>query len=243
MNLIVDVGNTFMKLAVFQRQKLMFENRIEEKNFLKEITKIFKKYPDISHAIVSSVSKCPEEDIKALSVFCKVHLLTNNSIVPFQSKYTTPKTLGMDRVALVTAAFYNHTSDNTLIIDAGTCITYDFINEDSEYLGGAISPGIQMRFKALNEFTARLPLIETSESVSLIGNSTESSIASGVLNGVAMEIDGIIDEYQKKFKDLTVILTGGDSHFLSKRLKNTIFANPKILLEGLNYILELNKDE
>ncbi|UNZ00145.1 type III pantothenate kinase [Zhouia spongiae] len=242
MNLIVDAGNTFMKLAVFQREKVIYESKIEEQDFLKEITKIFKNFPETSRAIISSVSKCPEVYVKALSVFCKVHLLTPKSKVPFINKYKTPETLGMDRVALVTAAFYTSKSKNTLIIDSGTCITYDFVNANGEYLGGAIAPGIKMRFKALNKFTARLPLVADECPEKLIGNSTETSIASGVLNGMVFEIDGTIDEYQRNFKDLTVILTGGDSHFLSKRLKNTIFANPKILLEGLNYILELNKD-
>ncbi|MCB0371513.1 MAG: type III pantothenate kinase, partial [Muricauda sp.] len=131
---------------------------------------------------------------------------------------------------------------NTLVIDAGTCITYDMVNDAGEYIGGAISPGVRMRYKAMNQQTAGLPLLEPAEILDIIGNSTESCMHSGVINGVACEVDGVIDQYLSRFQDLTVILTGGDAHFFAKRLKNTIFANSKFLLEGLNCLLEYNKD-
>ena len=127
-----------------------------------------------------------------------------------------------------------------LIIDAGTCITYDFINTNNEYLGGAISPGIRLRYRTLNNLTANLPLLDTQLPQDIIGNSTQNSIHSGVVFGVLKEIDGVIDEYVKKYSDLTVILTGGDTKFLSNQLKNSIFANSNFLLEGLNFILEYN---
>jgi len=132
---------------------------------------------------------------------------------------------------------------NVLIIDAGTCITYDFINHKNEYLGGAISPGIKMRYNALHNLTANLPLLEAKPPKDLIGKSTSESIHSGIVNGILKEIDGIVLEYQKKYQDLTVILTGGDTKFLSKQLKSSIFANSNFLLEGLNFILEFNTNE
>ena len=129
-----------------------------------------------------------------------------------------------------------------MIIDAGSCITYDFINTENEYQGGAISPGIRMRYKALNNLTANLPLLGTEIPNSIIGDSTESSIHSGIIYGVLNEIDGVIANYKEKYPDLTVILTGGDSYFLSKQLKSSIFANSNFLLEGLNHILQFNSN-
>ena len=168
-------------------------------------------------------------------------MLSHESKVPFKNSYATPQTLGIDRIALATAAFYHAPHKNTLVIDAGTCITYDMVNDFDEYLGGAISPGLEMRYKAMHQQTSALPLLPVEAPLDLIGNTTNSSMHSGVVNGICAELDGIIDQYATRFKDLTVILTGGDSHFLSKRLKNTIFADSKFLLKGLNYLLEYNK--
>jgi type III pantothenate kinase len=163
--------------------------------------------------------------------------------VPFQNHYKSPETLGVDRIALVSAAVKNYKEHNVLIIDAGTCITYDFINRENKYLGGAISPGIRLRYQSLNNLTANLPLIKTKMPQNVIGNTTEESIHSGIINGIINEIEGTISRYDEKYKDLTVILTGGDANFLSKRLKSSIFANSNFLLEGLNYILEFNTNK
>ena len=131
-------------------------------------------------------------------------------------------------------------TDYVLIIDAGTCITYDFIDSKNNYLGGAISPGVYTRYKSLNNLTANLPLLKPRSVKNITGNSTAKSMHSGVVKGVLLEIDGVINTYKEKYEDLTVILTGGDCKFLSKQLKNSIFANSNFLLEGLNYILEFN---
>ena len=128
-----------------------------------------------------------------------------------------------------------------MVIDAGTCITYDMINDYGEYLGGAISPGLLMRYNALHSQTSKLPQLQKEDPIDLIGNSTETCIHSGVVHGISLEIDGLIDQYSSRFSHLTVILTGGDAQFLSKRLKNTIFAHSNFLLEGLNYLMEYNK--
>lgn len=241
MNLIVDVGNTNIKLAVFSENTLLWQQKLDPEDFPKGVKKVFKKYSAIQTAIISSVGLFDQKYISVLAIFVEVHLLNHSTKIPFKNSYATPQTLGMDRVALATAAFYHNPGANTLVIDAGTCITYDMINDYGEYLGGAISPGLRMRYSALHEYTSKLPLLEPQEFYDIIGNSTNASIHSGVLNGICREIDGVIGQYQSRFEDLTVILTGGDAQILSKRLKNTIFAHSNFLLEGLNYLLEYNK--
>ena len=241
MNLIIDAGNTFVKLAVFENGSILYDENTEVSNLIKKVKEVFDNYPKIEWAIVSSVVNLTKKQINALAIFCNVHILDQKSKTPFKNSYATPQTLGVDRIALATAAFYHNPKGNTLVIDAGTCITYDMINDIGEYLGGGISPGLAMRYKALHQNTSKLPFLDIKDPIDLIGNTTDSSIHSGVVNGVCAEIDGVIDQYKSRFKDLTVILTGGDALFLSKRLKNTIFALSKFLLEGLNYLLDYNK--
>ncbi len=241
MNLIVDVGNSRAKFAVFEKNALLFDSTIATEKVAVHIKDLFNRFPKIKNAIVSSVGNLNEKDFAVLSIFCEVHVLSHNSKVPFKNSYATPQTLGVDRIALATAAFYHNPNANTLVLDAGTCLTYDMVNDYGEYLGGAISPGLYMRYRALSEQTSKLPLLQPEELLDFIGNSTETSIHSGVLNGISVEMDGVIDQYRSRFSDLTVILTGGDSQILSKRLKNTIFAHSKFLLLGLNYLLEYNK--
>lgn len=239
MNLIIDVGNTRIKTAVFDNSKMIHNESLTNDSFVSEAKKIIKKYKCTS-AIISSVGSVNKSQIDELRAEISLIELDYNTKVPFVNKYATPKTLGVDRIALVSSAISKYPNKNVLIIDAGTCITYDFVNNEGNYYGGAISPGLQMRYKALNVFTKKLPLLEPSEKFELLGNSTETSIHSGIINGVINEIDGIIKQYRKKNTDLTVVLTGGDVNFLSNRLKNGIFANPNFLLEGLNTILTYN---
>ncbi|QLG45788.1 type III pantothenate kinase [Costertonia aggregata] len=241
MNLIIDAGNTLVKLAVFNDAKMIFDQQSKKEHVAKQVKEVCDHYPQISHSIISSVSNLDTKVKAVLSIFSIVHELGHNSKTPFKNSYATPQTLGVDRMALATAAFYHNPHANTLVIDAGTCITFDMLNDYGEYLGGAISPGIQMRYKAMNEHTAKLPLLKAEEIHDFIGNTTEKSMHSGVVNGVCNEIDGVIHQYKSRFEDLTVILTGGDALFLSKRLKNTIFAHSNFLLQGLNYLLEYNK--
>jgi len=241
MNLILDVGNTRVKIAVYEHGSCIFCGKIGVADFSKEIEKIFEKFPKIEYGIVSSVGFLGKTAIILLSNKCALHVLSSNSKIPLQNKYATPSTLGADRIALAVAAYYSYAKQNTLVIDAGTCITYDMVDATGAYLGGAISPGLHMRYEALYKQTSKLPLLEVTDFIDFIGNSTEQSIHSGVINGVCIEIDGVIGQYLSRFTDLTIILTGGDAQFLSKRLKNTIFAHSKFLLEGLNYLLENNK--
>ncbi|RKN83362.1 type III pantothenate kinase [Ulvibacterium marinum] len=241
MNLIVDVGNTLTKLAVFNGETLVFHQNTKPEDVARQIKEVCDRYPDITNAIISNVGKLDKTVMAVLNIFCAVHELSPSSKKPFKNSYATPQTLGQDRVALATAAFYHNHNGNTLVIDAGTCVTYDMMNDYGEYLGGAISPGLSMRYKAVHEQTSNLPLLQPFEPLDFIGNSTETGIHSGIVNGICLEIDGVIDQYRRRFEDLTVILTGGDAHFLSKRLKNTIFADSNFLLKGLNHLLEYNK--
>ncbi|MBM1104698.1 type III pantothenate kinase [Aurantibacter crassamenti] len=241
MNLVIDAGNTLIKVAVFDKKQLIFQEIIDEKGLPLRLKEICDVYSKVKWGMVASVRNLDPKTLAVLSVFCNVMQLTQNTSTPYKNSYATASTLGVDRIALATAAFYHNPRGNTLVLDAGTCLTYDMVNDYGEYLGGAISPGLNMRYRALHEQTAKLPLLEKSDVLDFIGNSTETSIHSGVFNGMCAEIDGVIDQYKLRFRDLTVILTGGDADFLSKRLKNPIFANPNFLLEGLNYLLEYNK--
>lgn len=240
MNLIVDVGNTYVKFAVFNGLDLIYKVSFKLKEFKKQYKTFKKTFPELENAIIASVGRLSKVQVALIGNDLKVIELSSKTKLPFKNLYQTPKTLGVDRIALVAASVQQFPRKNVLIIDAGTCVTYDFITKDNHYLGGAISPGIRLRYKALNNLTANLPLLETELPKNIIGDSTETSIHSGVVNGVIKEIDGIINQYLEDYSDLTVILTGGDTKFLSNQLKNTIFANSNFLLEGLNFILEYN---
>lgn len=242
MNLIIDVGNSYVKFAVFQQGNLLHKLTTTLETFDKTFESIRSNFTEIERAIIASVGKLQPFQIENVKKRLKVLVLNSEVNVPFKNLYKTPKTLGVDRIALVCAAVHQYPAANVLIIDAGTCITYDFVTANEEYLGGAISPGLRLRYKSLHNLTANLPLLDVEIPKDLIGDNTINSIHSGVVNGILEEIDGIIAQYRKKFSDLTVILTGGDANFLSNQLKNSIFANSNFLLEGLNFILEFNTD-
>lgn len=239
MNLIVDIGNSRIKIAVFNKDELIYNEVFTNDSFVEATLNLIEKF-NCKNAIISAVGILNKNEIDQIKAKIKVIELDSSTKIPFFNNYATPKTLGVDRIALVAAAVSRYENQNVLIIDAGTCITFDFVTASKKYLGGAISPGIEMRYKSLNKFTNKLPLLMREETTSLIGTSTETCIHSGVINGVISEIDSIIAKYRKKNKDLTVVLTGGDANFLSNRLKNGIFANPFFLLEGLNTILTFN---
>ncbi len=243
MNLVIDVGNTSIKLGVFKGNVIVHKETLKSKNLLDFIQKINTDYPLIDCALISSVSNIKEEDVNVVKDLFKTIILDHKTQMPFRNLYTTPTTLGVDRLALVAAAVDQFPKKDVLIIDAGTCITYDFKNYRDEYLGGAIAPGLALRYNSLHNFTSKLPLLGIESPKNLIGDSTNQAIHSGVVYGVLYEIEGVIAEYCNTYPDLTVILTGGDAHFLSKRLKNSIFATSNFLLEGLNYILAFNNSQ
>lgn len=242
MNLILDIGNTRVKTAVFEKDTLINLYIFDKNVIVSEIKKIIRNH-QIKAAILSSVSIISKKKIDKLKNIIPFLSVSSELETPFKNLYSTPKTLGVDRIALVFGAAIKYPLKNVLIIDAGTCITFDFLNKENEYLGGAISLGIEMRYKSLHHFTSKLPLLKTEKPLNFIGNSTKQSINSGVVNGVIQEIEGVIKQYENKFLDLTIVLTGGDTNFLSKQLKSSIFANQNFLLEGLNQILIFNKNK
>jgi type III pantothenate kinase len=234
MNLAIDVGNTWVKMAVFADDKMIEHFVFQSSRILSEIKTIKSKF-DVNNAIISNVA--------AIQKIIPLLTVSSSISIPFYNNYKTPNTLGADRIALVCAAVKNFPQQNVLVIDAGTCITFDFVDQNATYFGGAISPGIEMRFKALHFFTGKLPLLEKSILDNFIGQNTHESINSGVVNGVIQEIEGVIGQYKQQFNDFTIVLTGGDTNFLSKQLKSSIFANQNFLLEGLNELLIFNKNK
>lgn len=233
MIICIDVGNTRTKVAVYENgtlQQLIISNN---EKLVKNISKQIQGIENCIDIILSSVGNLDKDIIVQLEKLGRVTIVTHNSLIPYKNLYATPHTLGIDRIVLAAGATLKYPGQSRLVIDAGTCITYDFINNQDQYHGGAISPGIGLRYKSLNDYTANLPLEKISELHPFVGNSTAGSIHSGVLNGVIAEIETFIDHFKHQDENLTVILTGGNSEFLVNRLKNSIFANPNFLLESL----------
>lgn len=242
MILTIDIGNTRIKAAVFEHGTALEYFVFDKKELEKKIEKILKKFENCSDLVIASVGDVKKESFLIFEKKLKVHFLSHENVFPFQNKYATPSTLGIDRMVLAAGAVLKFPKKNRLVIDAGTCITYDFIDEMDNYLGGAISPGLRLRYEALHNYTAKLPLLVFEPPKAYIGNSTQQSIHSGVVNGFVYEIDGFIDEYRANFSNFIIILTGGDAEFLAKRLKNTIFANSNFLLESLSQTFQYKID-
>ena len=234
MILAVDVGNTRIKAAVFEGDTLLESFVFLKTTLEKSIQNILEKYKKTAHLVVASVSDVEKQAFIGFSEVVNIHFVSHNDDFPFVNCYETPQTLGIDRMVLAAGATLQYPHQNRLVIDAGTCITYDFIDENDNYLGGAISPGLRLRYESLHNFTAKLPLLTLEKPKRFIGKSTSESIHSGVVNGLVFEIDGYIAEIKGQYSKFIIILTGGDTVFLAKRLKNTIFANSNFLLESLN---------
>jgi len=243
MKLIIDIGNTRVKTALFDHDD-MVELVTDKELSVTSLEKIFRKYNNISSAILANVRETNSSITGFLASKTRLLLLDSKTPLPFTNKYATPETLGHDRLAAVAGASALFPGQNMLVIDAGSCITYDLITSDNEYLGGGISPGINMRFSAMHTFTGKLPLIgfRPEEQPPLIGTDTETSILSGAQNGVLFEVDGMIAAFRTQFHELKIVLSGGDYKYFDKYLKNNIFASPNIVLEGLNRILDFNEE-
>ena len=240
MNLVIDFGNTFAKFALFEKEEQL-ELNVFTKNQSDEIIDFLNPLKEkVDVVIASSVIDFSEKVYNYLKQHFNFVEFTNQTPVPIINQYKTPETLGNDRLAAVIGANFLFPQKNILVIDAGTCITYEFINNHKEYLGGSISPGIKIRLKAVYNFTEHLPLINLKDFETLIGQNTEESILSGILNGSRAEADGIIERYKNTFGEIIVILTGGDAHFFDKKLKSSIFVVPNLVLIGLNVILNFN---
>ena len=241
MNLVIDIGNTRVKTALFKENQL-FELRIF--NTVSELLSDILFIKKAQKAIIGSVVDDLDLFYTALTNIIPTIIFTHQTTIPVLNLYQSASTLGSDRIAAAIGANTLYPNQDVLVIDAGTCIKFNFTNAKNEYLGGAISPGLQMRFKALEHFTSRLPLIELDENFNeLIGVNTQSSILSGVLNGSVAEIDGIINEYKQQYPSLICVLTGGNSEYLAKRLKNSIFTHQNLVLKGLNDILNYNLEK
>lgn len=243
MNLIIDIGNTKIKAAVFEQDTLKLKEVINYDDWQIAIESILKKNATIQNIVVSSVSKIGKEAFSFLNSNYNLFFISRDMKFPFVNLYETPNTLGIDRMVLATGAVLRFPKTNRLVVDAGTCVTYDFIDENDNYLGGAISPGIRLRYEALHNYTAKLPLLTKENTSSSTGKSTEQSIHSGVVNGLTFELEGFINSYSENNKNFIIILTGGDADFLAKRLKNTIFANSNFLLESLNQLFQYNHND
>jgi type III pantothenate kinase len=237
--LCFDFGNTLLKCAVFKN------GRFEALEILPEgsgeaVRELLQKHSP-QKTILSSVIDhdiAVEQELAAASHF---HKLSIDSKLPITSPVGKPHTIGADRLAMVVAAVNSHPKQHNLVIGLGSCITYNFVNKYHEFIGGSISPGMEMRFKALEHYTAKLPLVKPDWNFPLLGYDTVTNIQSGVLLGMAKEIDGIVEMYREKYSNFNVHLTGGDIGFFGSLLKNKIFADPYLIYKGLYAISEFNQ--
>jgi type III pantothenate kinase len=240
MNLVIDIGNSHIKLATFNGKGDLVEDFRREKSALPEIISLIEKIP-ARKAIISAVGRLDPEyrDIFATS-FHELIFLDINTPMPVKVLYKTPETLGLDRIAAAAGAHRIFPGFPVLIIDMGTAITIDLLTPRGEFLGGNISPGMHTRFRALHDYTAKLPLVAADNSFPEFGTDTRTAIVAGVQQGIINEIDRYTDAYEQQYPDCKFIITGGDGGFFVSRLKKPIFAKPELVLAGLNTILEFN---
>lgn len=238
MNLIFDVGNTSTKMAVYDGFEKKTSLRTKVFSFEK-LEEIFSPYK-IDRAIISTVRNLPEFIIDMATLGIPyVHVVSHHTKLPFNNNYETPETLGPDRIAAVAGAFHLYPGRNILVIDAGSAVTFDFLSGKT-YMGGNISPGLSMRFKALHTFTGKLPLGATLEKFDSPGKNTHDAVVAGVIKGLIFEINEYIRSFQESKIDSMVLFTGGDSGYLKERLAYKVNYQPDLVLDGLNYILEYN---
>jgi len=236
--LCFDFGNTRLKCAVFQND--VIQKVITLDNDSDETFKHLSRELNPDKVILSSVIDHNRNIEKIFNGSTVFHNLSYKSRLPFSAPVSKPETIGADRLALAAAAVYFHPQKNNLVIGLGSCITYNFINKYDQFLGGSISPGMEMRFRSLNEFTAKLPLIKAEYNFPLIGYDTKTNILSGVIHGMINEIDGTIADYMDKYDNFNVLLTGGDTPYFARHLKSRIFADPELIFKGLYAISEYN---
>lgn len=237
--LCFDFGNTRLKCAIFKNKELENVVVIENGNpdTIEELLQTYQPAKSILSSVINHDAAIEE----LLATKTKFHKLEATSKLPITIPVGKPETVGADRLALVVAAVHLYPKQHNLVIGLGSCITYNFINKFHQFLGGSISPGMEMRFKSMNDYTALLPLIKADSNFPLIGYDTKTNMLSGVLFGMAKEIDGIIDEYALKYSNFNVLLTGGDMPFFVSHVKNEIFADPYLIFKGLYAICEYNQ--
>jgi len=240
MNLCIDIGNTRAKYAVFDHEEVV-KVGVWDNFDLSTLRAIQKEIPMIQRIIVSTVTLLKQNVLKEINIKPDRYLLLDHlTPIPIKNKYKTPETLGKDRLSAVIGASAVFPQRDCLVIDAGTCIKYDFISKKAVYKGGSISPGMNMRLEAMHHFTAKLPLVKPGKYDSLIGTDTNTAILSGAQSGALAEINGMIAAYVEKFGRIKVIITGGDAKFFAKRMKRKIFVSPNLVLIGLHKILNFN---
>lgn len=239
-DLAIDIGNTRTKFGWFDKKELLHAFQLNNAD-LANNDKLMESY-EPANIIISSVNDKAEALLGIDRFKAQTIHLNSSTKLPIKLEYQSPETLGKDRIAGAVGAAVQFPKKNVLVIDAGSCITYDLMTERKSYLGGAISPGIQMRLQAMNNYTDQLPLLywEQPKRPETLGNTTISSMLSGVVNGLIAEMNGFISSYGEQFSDLKVVLTGGDANFFEKELKNGIFADPNLVLKGLHEILDYN---
>ncbi len=240
MNLVIDIGNSAIKLALFSNSRII-ELQQAENLTISILKRIRGKYTGIQHSILSAVRDVDPAIIDYLENELPHFIqLTEHTPLPIVNAYGSPATLGMDRLAAAVGANNIFPGKYVLVIDTGTALTFDLVTSDNRYIGGNISPGLKMRFKSLHHFTGSLPLCDEKDDFSVIGDTTEAAIVSGVQQGMILEIDGFIDRVKTIYHEPEIILTGGDSKFFDKKLKNSIFVNQNLVLIGLHEILIFN---
>lgn len=236
--LCFDFGNTRLKCAVFENadfKELLLLNNDD----LAAIRQLIDQYKPDSSILSSVINHDPEIEY-ILKSSTKFHKLDYQSKLPFTTPVGKPETIGADRLALVAAAVHVFPGSHNLVIGLGSCITFNFVNKFHEFLGGSISPGLEMRLKAMNQFTAKLPLVKPDWNFPLVGYDTRTNLLSGVILGMSKEIDGIIDEYASRYSNFNALLTGGDMGFFAPHLKKKIFADPHLIYKGLYAISRTN---
>lgn len=239
MNLCIDIGNTLVKIAIFEGDNIIHQESFDDFG-IAVVERIRQNY-GVKNVVISSVRlDNPQLYTDMGNLFEKVIILNSDTKIPITNQYKTPETLGKDRLAVVIGANYLYPDRNLLVIDAGSAITFDFIDDKAVYKGGNIAPGLSMRFRALNEFTSRLPLLSPQNEYPLLGANTSEAIISGVQNSIIFEVDAYITELGKLYPDVITLITGGDAKFFDNKVKNTIFVIPNLVLIGLNRILNFN---
>ena len=240
MNLLIDIGNSTTKVAAFDSGDKIAAQRYAHFG-LEQLVDFIDLYPGFEYCLLASSGDCPPYLYKGIEKRVgKLMELNHDLNFPIEINYRTPETLGVDRIALAVGAHVFFPQSDVLVVDVGTAITYELLTAKGEYLGGNISPGMNIRYRALNNYTDKLPLLSPAKEFPFWGDSTKHAIVSGVQSGILFEIEGYINSLKVKYPELKVVLTGGDSFFFAEKLKNSIFAETDLLFHGLNKILEYN---
>lgn len=240
MNLIIDEGNTRIKYAIFNGAEIV--EILPDSDFSFKQVQLLLDRHQIKRCIASS-TRNNKSHFESISGLFETYLFMDHSVnLPVTNRYETPETLGKDRLAGAIGGFTFNKNADVLVIDAGTALTFDYVDAEGAYLGGTISPGLTMRLRSLNHFTSKLPLVDATFSDSAIGKTTTEAIQQGVFNGIKHEIEGVCEQFYNKYPHGKVFLTGGDAVFFEKKVKSTIFVNSNLVLIGLNSILEHNAD-